>query len=215
MVRFLLYLYPTEWRQQYGDEYAALLEDTGTPFEVLVDSIKTALSLRLRAHADIFVTLSAIAFYCVSGITCLRLGLTKNWPLWAPSNPLRAAGLFVTFVPLLIVAYIWLPPVYARLRQRHDRAYAIVRFIALLPLHALIILLSAWMGGSLLIGLSPFSLLGPTGSAPPEIHPGGNVHITQNLAMHAFMVLVIFPLGVLIIKVLLALQSYLMRRFSV
>src|SRR5213082_2128255 len=49
---FLLGLYPREWRQRYGEEFAALLEDIGMTPGVVVDVLTGAFDAQLRKRAS-------------------------------------------------------------------------------------------------------------------------------------------------------------------
>jgi len=49
---FLLGLYPREWRERYGDEFAALLEDIGMTPGVVVDVLTGAFDAHLRKRAS-------------------------------------------------------------------------------------------------------------------------------------------------------------------
>jgi hypothetical protein len=45
--RFLIQLYPANWRQRYGEEFQALLEDSAPSFSALFDLMKGAIKMRL------------------------------------------------------------------------------------------------------------------------------------------------------------------------
>lgn len=109
MLALLLALYPKAWRERYGQEYEALLEDTlndtGMSVATVFDIAKAACSLRLMAHQRNLSVLVATGLYTLSGVTCIRLGLTDNWPIWAPASPLKAAGLLLTLAPLAFALY--------------------------------------------------------------------------------------------------------------
>jgi len=199
---WLLSLYPKQWREQYGDEYEVLLEDIGLSPLIVIDIIKAACLTRLYYHQKVIASAIAITLYTLSGFICLRLGLTANWPLWAPTKPARALGLLITLIPLTYMAQLWLLPIYKRLREHHGRTRATLNFLILLPLSATSIIFSAWTGGSFLIGLGLLTLglrNGPD-QPPPEIR----------LAL----VFMIVPLGLLIIKLLIALQQRLLEHLT-
>jgi hypothetical protein len=50
-MRWLLRLYPRWWRERYGDEFAALLEDLRGDRPVVLDIVKGAVDARLRSSA--------------------------------------------------------------------------------------------------------------------------------------------------------------------
>jgi uncharacterized protein involved in exopolysaccharide biosynthesis len=45
--RFLIHLYPASWRQRYGEEFQALLEDSAPSFSALFDLMKGAIKMHL------------------------------------------------------------------------------------------------------------------------------------------------------------------------
>jgi hypothetical protein len=47
-MRWLLWLYPTRWRQRYGDEFLALVEERGWSVSVVLDVLLGALDARLH-----------------------------------------------------------------------------------------------------------------------------------------------------------------------
>ena len=47
LIRFLSRLYPTAWRERYGAEFAALLEDVEPDWRTLLDIVKGALEMRM------------------------------------------------------------------------------------------------------------------------------------------------------------------------
>jgi hypothetical protein len=48
-MKWLLFLYPRAWRRRYGDEYLALLEQTGLGWRTLVDCLRGALDAHVHA----------------------------------------------------------------------------------------------------------------------------------------------------------------------
>jgi hypothetical protein len=155
---WLLSLYPKGWRELYGDEYEALLDDTEMSPAVVMDILKGACLARLQAHASVLTTCCGIILYCTSGLICLRLGLTANWPFWAPSNPERALGLIVTLTPLSYVIYARLKSL-DRLR-RQGRTSTLALWVAAAPLDIILVMLSALLYNMLLLstGLSEYIL---------------------------------------------------------
>jgi len=47
VVRFLIRLYPANWRERYGEEFEALLEDSPVSFSGIFDLVKGAMKMRL------------------------------------------------------------------------------------------------------------------------------------------------------------------------
>lgn len=106
MRRLLLVLYPKSWRRRYGDELAALLEDTPLSPAVVFDTAWHGLRLRLRLGAGaggrspgVILALLALCGLCEAAFE--RAGVTTN-VLWAPDTMLRGAALVVTVTPLAL-----------------------------------------------------------------------------------------------------------------
>ena len=103
--QILLAFYPRSWRDRYGEEYCALLEDTGMSPWVAFDVARSALSLRLREHVRILSAIVVLGQYVFSLWLCVHLHITDNM-LWPPTTFLRAVGLGATYAPLLYL--IWM-----------------------------------------------------------------------------------------------------------
>lgn len=76
LVRLILRLYPSGWRERYGEEYAAVLEQHRLDPRTLLDVAYGALDARLagtigrdaRRHAALVVTMWALAAYLAAGV---------------------------------------------------------------------------------------------------------------------------------------------------
>jgi hypothetical protein len=106
MRQALLALYPRSWRDQYGEEYCALLEDIGISASVAFDVVGSALKLRLQRHARILSALAVLGQYSLSLWLCVHLRITDNM-FWLPTTFLQAAGLAATYVPLLYTMWMY------------------------------------------------------------------------------------------------------------
>ncbi|MCM3885512.1 hypothetical protein [Frankia sp. R82] len=103
MRRILLALYPRKWRARYGDEFAALLQDTPLTLVAVIDVLRHAAGLRLQARPRLTqVAAWALATAAIE-IVALRAGLTDNI-LWAPTTPLRTLALAAVLTPSALVA---------------------------------------------------------------------------------------------------------------
>lgn len=102
MRHVLLTLYPRSWRNRYGEEYQALLEDTGLNLWIILDVAKSALKLRLQEHARALVVMVVLVEWMFSLWLCVHLRITDNM-LWPPTTFLRTAGLCITYAPLLYI----------------------------------------------------------------------------------------------------------------
>ncbi len=103
MRRFLLALCPRRWRARYGDEFAALLQDTSLTLAVVVDVLRLVVGLRLRARPWLTrITGAVLATAAVEAVS-VRAGLTDNI-LWTPATPLRALALAAVLTPTALAA---------------------------------------------------------------------------------------------------------------
>jgi hypothetical protein len=95
--RYLLKLYPRAWRERYGEEFLALLDDVGLHWWDVPDVVRAALNERVRdAGRRAFGDLSERAF-----LRWRRFGLFAAWTAvaggvaagaWATGTWLREAG---------------------------------------------------------------------------------------------------------------------------
>jgi hypothetical protein len=96
--RVLVAIHPRDWRQRYGEEFQALLEDTRLTPSAAADVLRHCAALHARTHRRALW----VAFAALLSVTCeiaaKRAGLTDNI-LWAPRNPLRALALTGTTLP--------------------------------------------------------------------------------------------------------------------
>lgn len=100
MIRLLVALYPRKWRASFGEEFAALLEDTrltpGAVFDVVVNAGK----LHAASHRRLALVLASLLWSGCMEYLSVRARLTAN-VLWAPSAPARALALAATIGPWL------------------------------------------------------------------------------------------------------------------
>jgi hypothetical protein len=103
MRRLLLALYPRRWRARYGDEFAALLEETPLTVAAVVDVLRHAVVLRLQARPRVAQIAGSVLVTAAVETLASRAGLTDNI-LWAPTTPLRALALAAVLTPSALVA---------------------------------------------------------------------------------------------------------------
>lgn len=106
VIRVLVALYPKDWRDRYGEEFGALLEDSRlTPFAV-ADVVVHAARLRVRTHRTVVLFAAAflVSWACNSVVRMNRLA--ENI-LWAPTDVPRALLLVGTVGPWPALT-IWL-----------------------------------------------------------------------------------------------------------
>jgi hypothetical protein len=101
--RCLVALHPRPWRARYGEEFAALLDDTPLTPRVVVDIVRHAAALQARAHRGSLLACAALAVSTLAEILFVRTRLTTNI-LWVPDTPARAAALLATVGPWFILA---------------------------------------------------------------------------------------------------------------
>lgn len=103
MIRhFLVALHPKDFRQRYGEEFAALLEDTRLTPSALADIAAHCAGLQARAHLNALLAAVAVLVSVTCDVAAYRAGLTANI-LWAPTNPLRALGFLGTVGPWVVL----------------------------------------------------------------------------------------------------------------
>lgn len=100
MIRFLLALYPREWRRSYGEEFAALLEETPLSPRVVLDVALQAATLHARVHRTVLLVFTAVLVSVGLEVVANVTGLTANI-LWPPTTPVRALALGALFTPWL------------------------------------------------------------------------------------------------------------------
>jgi hypothetical protein len=113
MTRFLLALYPREWRESFGDEFAALLEDTHLDLATTTDVMVQAAKLHVHARRHLLSVFAATVWSAGLEVFSLRAGLTANI-MWAPTNVERALALAATVGP-------WVALAGTELVRRHGR----------------------------------------------------------------------------------------------
>jgi hypothetical protein len=92
LIRVLVALHPKDWRERYGEEFAALLEDTRLTPAAVGNAVAAAAGLRLRARPGRLLLVTAILISVTCEVVAQRTGLAQNI-LWLPADPLRALAL--------------------------------------------------------------------------------------------------------------------------
>ncbi len=100
MSRLLVALYPKKWRATFGEEFAALLEDTRLTPRAVLDVAVGAGKLRVSSHRRLTLVLGSLLWSGFMVYLSMRVGLTANI-LWAPTTPARALALAATLGPWL------------------------------------------------------------------------------------------------------------------
>jgi hypothetical protein len=100
MIRLLVTLYPRKWRVTFGDEFAALLEETRLTPRAVVDVVASAGRVRAASHRRLGLVVASLLWSGVMEYFSVRAGLTAN-VLWAPSTLARALALAATMGPWL------------------------------------------------------------------------------------------------------------------
>jgi hypothetical protein len=118
MRRLLVALYPRAWRDTFGDEFAALLDQTRLTPVVIVDVVIHATRLRAKSHRRVLLVAASASWSAGFEYGSVHAGLTANI-LWAPTDPERALALFATVGPWLALA---LATIIRRQGDGHHRA---------------------------------------------------------------------------------------------
>ena len=86
LIRFAAWLYPPSWRQRYGVEFAALLEDVRPGWRDLLNVLKGALAMQIR-NFGVIAAGFALAGALVAGLVSWRIpdtfvsqAIVKWWP---------------------------------------------------------------------------------------------------------------------------------------
>ncbi len=117
MIGLLVALYPRKWREEFGGEFAALLEDTRLTPRAVVDVVVQAGKLHAESHRRLTAVVGSLLWSGCAEYLSVRARLTANI-LWAPTTPARAFALAATTGPWLALAAVTVA------RRRSGRAAA-------------------------------------------------------------------------------------------
>jgi hypothetical protein len=98
MIRALVALYPAKWRAEFGDEFAALLEDTRLTPRAVVDVTLQAGRLQAAAHRRPGFVIAALLWSAAMEVIAVHDHLTANI-LWTPTSLAGAIMLLATVIP--------------------------------------------------------------------------------------------------------------------
>jgi hypothetical protein len=93
MIRWLLRLYPKRWRQRYGDEYHALLEDLDLGPRTIVGVAAHAARVHAQVRRTGLIQLAGIATFAAAERFAVSGGYGDNI-LWLPGS-IRSLGLLL------------------------------------------------------------------------------------------------------------------------
>jgi hypothetical protein len=105
MIRLLVALYPRKWRATFGEEFAALLEDTRLTPRAVFDVVAGAGKLHAAGHRRLALVLVSLLWSGCMVYLSVRARLTAN-VLWAPTTPARALALAATMGPWMGLAWV-------------------------------------------------------------------------------------------------------------
>ena len=103
MIRLLLACYPKAWRRAYGEEYAALLEQTRLTPRVVFDVLAQAAKLYARVHRSRFLVGAAVLVSIGVEVVARSMGLAVNI-VWVPHTPAQTVALLALFAPWAALA---------------------------------------------------------------------------------------------------------------
>ena len=112
---FLLALYPKAWREQYEEEYRALLQEMDKTPKIIGDVMKNALKMQSELIKRLIAILASMVWYNIVLSYALTHDLTANM-IWAPTNPGRTIVLLAGLAPI-IASFCWFVVFRARLQK--------------------------------------------------------------------------------------------------
>lgn len=119
MIGLLVALYPRKWRGEFGEEFAALLEETRLTPLAVADVIVHAGKVHTESHRRLVLVFASLLWSGCLDYLAVRAHLTANI-LWAPTTLARALALTATLAPwLTLLACVILT---RRRAQRHTHA---------------------------------------------------------------------------------------------
>jgi hypothetical protein len=104
MSYILLWLYPKAWRQTYGDEFIALLDDLGWPLSGVLDAIRQGFRERIATHTLGVVRLVAGTYFAIIEYIAVRNNITRNM-FWLPHGLVSGIVLGVVCACIVLVAF--------------------------------------------------------------------------------------------------------------
>lgn len=107
IIRLLVALYPRPWREEFGEEFIALLEDTRLTPGAVANVLAGAARLQAERHQRLLFIVGALLWSACLEVISVRARLTANIA-WAPSTPLRALALAATVGPWAWLAAVTL-----------------------------------------------------------------------------------------------------------
>src|SRR4051794_5191647 len=114
MRRILVRLTPRAWRDRYGEELLALLEDTELTPAAVADVVRAAAVLQARAHRRMLLMVAALLMSAIVEWAAVRTGITDNI-LWLPRTPVSLLALIAALGPWVTLAIL-------AVRRRRHRA---------------------------------------------------------------------------------------------
>lgn len=100
--KLLLALHPKAWREQYGEEFLAFLEQVDLGPAAVIDVLRHAARLHAQARPRVWQICAAPVVSALFEVLALRLRLTANI-LWAPTTSPRGLALAATVAPWLVL----------------------------------------------------------------------------------------------------------------
>lgn len=101
MRRLLVGLFPREWRDEYGEGFAGLLDEAPLSLGVVLDCLRSATIAHVRAHIMPVALTVAAVWFAAANVVAIRTGVTVNI-LWAPTSLTRGLMLLVAVAPPVV-----------------------------------------------------------------------------------------------------------------
>lgn len=105
MTRLLVAMYPRKWRATFGEEFAALLEDTRLTPRVVADVVVSAGKLHAASHRRLAFVLASLLWSGLMEYLSKHAHLAVN-ALWIPRTPASALALAAIAAPWLWLAAV-------------------------------------------------------------------------------------------------------------
>ncbi len=123
MIGLVIRLYPRAWRERYGEEFRALVEETGLDARSILDIAVHALIARVHAHRVGLAQVAALTVFVLADAAAVRGGYSDNM-FWLPRGPGSAALLAVVAGALAVAVVPTALRLYAAGRRRLRRCAA-------------------------------------------------------------------------------------------
>jgi uncharacterized membrane protein len=117
MTRVLLWIYPKSWRQAYGEEFIALLDDLDWPLSGILDAIRQGIRERIDHNQLGIIRLVSFAYFAVIEYCAVKNNITNNM-FWMPHGIISYLTLAAVCTSLIVLFFPKLAPFASRQIQK-------------------------------------------------------------------------------------------------